>query len=230
MTPRLCVLTFFTMPVSASSNVDDASSAQQVGSSPPSSPPVDGAPKVPDEPVVEKRLETEEFKARERNLVAERKRKASLRRKKKAITPAERETKARELDDLLKQSTAFAEILTKKTEVLGRVGVSLDGKALGEHNLQMAKQPNCLVGGVLRDYQLEGVTWMYEVCLQGMSGILADEMGLGMLPHEFHLEQKLTLSRQDHPDDRYNRPPARAGEVPWSAYNHRPPQHPVELG
>lgn len=56
----------------------------------------------------------------------------------------------------------------------------MDGKALGEHNLQMAEQPKCLVGGTLRDYQLEGVTWMYEVCLQGMSGILADEMGLGV--------------------------------------------------
>jgi ATP-dependent DNA helicase len=32
----------------------------------------------------------------------------------------------------------------------------------------------------MRDYQLEGLTWMYEICIQGMSGILADEMGLGM--------------------------------------------------
>lgn len=168
------------MPASSSSVIDDAISAEQVDTTPASSPP-EGSPKMPDEPVVDKRFETEESKARERNLLAERKRKASLRRKKKAITPGEREAKARELDDLLKQSSAFAEILTKKTEVLGRVGVSLDGKALGEHDLKMTEQPKCLVGGTLRDYQLEGVTWMYEVCLQGMSGILADEMGLGML-------------------------------------------------
>ena len=31
----------------------------------------------------------------------------------------------------------------------------------------------------MRDYQLEGLTWMFEICAQGMSGILADEMGLG---------------------------------------------------
>lgn len=31
----------------------------------------------------------------------------------------------------------------------------------------------------MRDYQLEGLTWMYEVCEQCLSGILADEMGLG---------------------------------------------------
>jgi ATP-dependent DNA helicase len=43
----------------------------------------------------------------------------------------------------------------------------------------MAKQPKIMKGGKMRDYQLEGLTWMYEICSQGMSGILADEMGLG---------------------------------------------------
>jgi ATP-dependent DNA helicase len=104
---------------------------------------------------------------------------AKKKRKKKAETKAEREEKARELDVLLKQSAAFSDILTKKTQVLGRVGSSLDGKQLGEHNLEMAEQPKCMVGGTMRDYQLEGLTWMYEICSQGMSGILADEMGLG---------------------------------------------------
>jgi ATP-dependent DNA helicase len=63
--------------------------------------------------------------------------------------------------------------------VLGRVGSGLDGKVLGEHDLEMAKQPRIMSGGKMRDYQLEGLTWMYEICAQGMSGILADEMGLG---------------------------------------------------
>jgi ATP-dependent DNA helicase len=43
----------------------------------------------------------------------------------------------------------------------------------------MAKQPKMMKGGTMRDYQLEGLTWMFEICAQGMSGILADEMGLG---------------------------------------------------
>lgn len=63
--------------------------------------------------------------------------------------------------------------------MLGRVGSGFDGKALGEHDLTIAKQPKCMVGGKMRGYQLEGLTWMYEICAQGMSGILADEMGLG---------------------------------------------------
>ena len=56
----------------------------------------------------------------------------------------------------------------------------MDGQSLGEHNLELAKQPKCMVGGQMRDYQLEGLTWMREIAVQGMSGILADEMGLGM--------------------------------------------------
>ncbi|CAK7211535.1 Putative ATPase [Sporothrix curviconia] len=126
-------------------------------------------------------IEAEEHRARKANAVEEERRTAALRRKqkKKAASKTEREAKARELDELLKQSAAFSDILTKKTQVLGRVGSGFDGKALGEHDLEMATQPKCLIGGTMRDYQLEGLTWMLEICLQNMSGILADEMGLG---------------------------------------------------
>lgn len=135
-----------------------------------------------DDFVADERLAAEESKARERNLNLERKRNASLKKKKRAISKGDREKKARELDDLLRKSAAFSDILTKKTQVLGRVGTGLDGQVLGAHNLEMATQPECLVGGKMRDYQLEGVAWMLEVCAQGMSGILADEMGLGTSP------------------------------------------------
>lgn len=164
------------MAVDSSSSIDGASPAGHPDSSPPSSPPAE-PPK--DEAAPQDSLEREEAKALERNLEAENKRKASLKRKRKAVTKAQREAKAKELDNLLRQSAAFADILRGKTSVLGRVGTALDGETLGDHDLQMAAQPKCLVGGTMRDYQLEGVSWMYEVCLQGMSGILADEMGLG---------------------------------------------------
>ncbi|RGP75085.1 hypothetical protein FLONG3_5769 [Fusarium longipes] len=127
-------------------------------------------------------LVKEEEEARAENEKNEEKHRQALlkkRKKKKAETKSEREAKARELDDLLAKSAAFSDILTKKTQVLGRVGSSLDGTTLGEHNLTMAQQPKCMVNGTMRDYQLEGLTWMYEICSQGMSGILADEMGLG---------------------------------------------------
>lgn len=134
--------------------------------------------------LTEAAIAKEEEEAQKINEQAEKKRRQDLikqrkKKPKKAETKAERDAKAKELDELLMKSAAFSDILTKKTQALGRVGSSLDGKSLGEHNLQMAEQPKCMVGGTMRDYQLEGLTWMFEICSQGMSGILADEMGLG---------------------------------------------------
>lgn len=160
--------------VSTSGRSDSAALESVLPTSVPSSPPSEN----------QDDLVKEEEHARIENNKAEEKRRQALarkRKKKKPETKAEREAKARELDELLLKSAAFSDILTKKTQVLGRVGSSLDGKTLGEHSLEMAKQPKCMVGGTMRDYQLEGLTWMYEICQQGMSGILADEMGLGKL-------------------------------------------------
>jgi len=41
------------------------------------------------------------------------------------------------------------------------------------------EQPKLLSGGTLRDYQLEGYTWLTRLYENGVNGILADEMGLG---------------------------------------------------
>ncbi len=131
------------------------------------------------------KIAAEEEKARVHNEKAEEKRQIAIKkqRKKKAETAEERGVKAKQLDDLLAKSSAFSDILTKTTSVLGRVGSGFDNKRLGEHDIKMARQPKSLVGGTMRDYQLEGLTWMYELCSQGMSGILADEMGLGKYPN-----------------------------------------------
>lgn len=173
---------------SSSSDVDDSSSISNAPTTAPSSPPelptmdIDEELELAFENEEQKALHQQDLAARKRNEEEERRiqRKAALKRKKKTPdTPAERELKARQLDDLLTKSSAFGDILTKKTEVLGRVGSGFDGKALGEHDLVLASQPECMTGGVMRDYQLEGLTWMYEIGIQGISGILADEMGLG---------------------------------------------------
>ncbi|KAI9152135.1 Lymphoid-specific helicase [Paramyrothecium foliicola] len=169
------------MDTSSASEAESILSKSKVTTSLPSSPPSADSPSKSAD-MDEDTLEKEEEKARLENTKIEEKRRAELakkRRKRKAETKAEREAKAHELDELLMKSAAFSDILSKKTQVLGRVGSSLDGKSLGEHNLQMASQPKCMVNGTMRDYQLEGLTWMFEICSQGMSGILADEMGLG---------------------------------------------------
>lgn len=112
-------------------------------------------------------------------------------KKKQALSKEESERKAKQLDELLSKSEAFSSILKGKTQALGRVGTGMDGKALGEHQLTMAAQPKIMTGGKMRDYQLEGLTWMYEICSQGMSGILADEMGLGKTIQTISLIAKL---------------------------------------
>ncbi|KAK3897098.1 SNF2 family N-terminal domain-containing protein [Staphylotrichum tortipilum] len=173
------------MPYAPSSDGDSATSGSRLPTSAPSSPPpASPASPVMDQPKMsytklraEQILAAEEEKAREQNNKAEDRRKKKW--KNRTLDKTERETKAKDLDQLLAQSAAFSSILTNKTKALGRVGTGLDGKTLGEHDLTMAKQPKCLVNGTMRDYQLEGLTWMYEICIQGMSGILADEMGLG---------------------------------------------------
>lgn len=163
---------------------DSPSAESRLPTSAPSSPPdtgIDDELEVDFATAEEKELIEEEKRAQIANDKAEERRRKLLLKKRKGIKESkeEREAKARQLEDLLNKSAAFSDILTKKTQVLGRVGSGFDGKALGEHDLEMAKQPKCMVGGKMRDYQLEGLTWMYEICSQGMSGILADEMGLG---------------------------------------------------
>ncbi|KAI0244542.1 ATP-dependent DNA helicase Hrp3 [Massospora cicadina] len=44
---------------------------------------------------------------------------------------------------------------------------------------KLGEQPDYLVGGTLRDYQLTGVNWMSYLWSRDENGILADEMGLG---------------------------------------------------
>jgi hypothetical protein len=173
-------------------------------------------------------LAAEEEKARAENDKAEDKRRKKW--KKRALSKQEREAKAKDLDELLAQSAAFSSILTNKTKVLGRVGTGLDGKTLGEHDLTMAKQPKCLIGGTMRDYQLEGLTWMYEICIQGMSGILADEMGLGMSGSLAQaMSALLTHPRQNRADYIPDRAASRAGKLPRTTPHRRPTQHAVQL-
>lgn len=52
-------------------------------------------------------------------------------------------------------------------------------RALEARNVQTTKQPELVTGGKMRDYQLEGLTWLTCLYQIGLNGILADEMGLG---------------------------------------------------
>ncbi len=44
---------------------------------------------------------------------------------------------------------------------------------------EVKAQPNVLVGGTLKEYQIKGLQWMISLYNNNLNGILADEMGLG---------------------------------------------------
>lgn len=50
---------------------------------------------------------------------------------------------------------------------------------IGMQDLRSAKQPDLVTGGLMRNYQLEGLEWLTSLYENGLNGILADEMGLG---------------------------------------------------
>ncbi|KAK4697062.1 ATP-dependent DNA helicase, partial [Lecanoromycetidae sp. Uapishka_2] len=52
-------------------------------------------------------------------------------------------------------------------------------QALEARKVERSAQPKLVTGGKMRDYQLEGLTWLTCLYQIGLNGILADEMGLG---------------------------------------------------
>ncbi|KAJ1662029.1 putative ATPase [Coemansia sp. RSA 1646] len=105
------------------------------------------------------------------------------------------------LDFLLEKSAAYASFVATKLEAkrdekrdVGhkrkRAKISIDDSTApaeedeedervinGEH--VSPRQPRSISGGVMRDYQLEGMEWLASLYENGLNGILADEMGLG---------------------------------------------------
>ena len=60
----------------------------------------------------------------------------------------------------------------------------MQNKATYYHNAHTEKeivdrQPDMLVGGTLRLYQMQGLQWLVSLYNNRLSGVLADEMGLG---------------------------------------------------
>ena len=49
-----------------------------------------------------------------------------------------------------------------------------DGAGPATHRLQV--QPSIITGGVLREYQMQGLNWLIHLYDNGINGILADEM------------------------------------------------------
>ncbi|KAL8723883.1 MAG: hypothetical protein Q9181_007110 [Wetmoreana brouardii] len=72
------------------------------------------------------------------------------------------------LEWFMQQSKGFS------TAVMGQLR-----EALAARTAETTPQPELITGGKMRDYQLEGLTWLSCLYQVGLNGILADEMGLG---------------------------------------------------
>ena len=132
-------------------------------SSPPSSPP--SAADDAYDPKVE-RLREEEEKLRKHSKREEKERKDldQERWRKDGQDPSY----MKDLDWFLSRSQGFS------STVMDQLKQALEARKVG-----ISAQPKLVSGGKMRDYQLEGLTWLTCLYQIGLNGILADEMGLG---------------------------------------------------
>ncbi|KAI8997113.1 SNF2 family N-terminal domain-containing protein [Pilobolus umbonatus] len=109
------------------------------------------------------------------------------------------EAKDTRLTQLLKQTGSFLDSLTKAVVDQQNDSIFKTDKDLDDdddltannpdvkndyfqvtHRIkETVKQPDILVGGRLKDYQVKGLQWMVSLYNNHLNGILADEMGLG---------------------------------------------------
>ena len=133
-------------------------------SSPPSSPPSVAEQDDEYDPKLEKAREEEE-RLREESKREQKSRKAGGEGQKDNDGKSDY---MKDLDWFLNRSQGFS------STVMDQLKQALDARKQG-----MSAQPKLVTGGKMRDYQLEGLTWLTCLYQIGLNGILADEMGLG---------------------------------------------------
>jgi len=90
---------------------------------------------------------------------------------------------------------------------------------------KITQQPNILVGGRLKDYQIKGLQWMVSLYNNRLNGILADEM-VGLSPRSFRLLLLILPTKgswENDPNHFFDHLPHRVQEAAWSLPRHRPP-------
>ncbi|GAB5591414.1 ATP-dependent DNA helicase Snf21 [Umbelopsis nana] len=133
------------------------------------------------------------------------------------------EAKDTRLTHLLRQTGTYLESLTRavvdqqkdfvqeeEESLLGDEPIDEDMQYIDSHGkkvdyFQMAhkvkekvSQPNILIGGTLKEYQLKGLQWMVSLYNNRLNGILADEMGLGKTIQTISLVTYLIEKKQQN--------------------------------
>eukprot|EP01135_Chromosphaera_perkinsii_P003614 Nk52_evm23s249 gene=Nk52_evmTU23s249 len=89
------------------------------------------------------------------------------------------DTAANSSDD--ETTTATATTAENEVEVEGDEKGQVKNYVMDAHAIkeEVTKQPDMLVNGTLKPYQLKGLEWLVSLYNNNLNGILADEMGLG---------------------------------------------------
>ena len=144
-------------------------SAANASSSPPSSPPSAAAESDEEyDPKLEKARQEEKRLKEESRRQQQRQDNSKSGNEKGEGTSEESKSYMKDLDWFLQRSQGFS------STVMNQLEQALDARKQG-----MSAQPKLVTGGKMRDYQLEGLTWLTCLYQIGLNGILADEMGLG---------------------------------------------------
>ncbi|KAK0507579.1 hypothetical protein JMJ35_010102 [Cladonia borealis] len=146
-------------PMTPGSLNDATSSASSLPSSPPS------AADYAYDPQIEKMREEEE-RLRKESRREEKERKAAD--KERWEKDGQDKGYLKDLEWFLNRSQGFS------SAVMDQLKQALEARKVGT-----SAQPKLVKGGKMRDYQLEGLTWLTCLYQIGLNGILADEMGLG---------------------------------------------------
>ncbi|PRP74645.1 putative global transcription activator SNF2L2-like [Planoprotostelium fungivorum] len=104
-----------------------------------------------------------------------------MKKKRKKGEEAPKEEKVEEKEGK-EEKTDEAQALEAGTEVAGGTAVERNKKYYTmAHKIQeeITSQPDMIVGGKLKNYQLQGLQWLVSLYNNKLNGILADEMGLG---------------------------------------------------
>lgn len=105
----------------------------------------------------------------------------------------------RELGAVVKEERVRSGIVEYENSAGGENGVRQDYYEIA-HAIKedVLSQPSLLVGGTLKEYQLQGIQWMLSLYNNRLNGILADEMGLGKTIQTLGLIAHL-MERKDNP-------------------------------
>ncbi|KAI8093622.1 SNF2 family N-terminal domain-containing protein [Halteromyces radiatus] len=90
------------------------------------------------------------------------------------------------------------ENMDEEALLMDKAGSQSDYFRMAHKVQESVRQPNIMVGGKLKEYQIKGLQWMVSLYNNRLNGILADEMGLGKTIQTISLVTYLIEKKQQN--------------------------------